>query len=169
MRYVLLLLSLILFTVHSLKAQKSAADLGVAAIGLVVSDITASELFYTDIVGMKATGGFSLDEEWSEDAGAAHGRPFSVKTFKMVDGPSATVLKLAYFDSVPARPEQSGVDSYAGVNYITLSYNADSFNFMVERLEKNKIPIEGWVKRESYQLLFIKDPDGVFLELIGPN
>lgn len=169
MRYVLLSLFLIVIPIHSINAQNSAADLGVAAIGLVVSDITASESFYTDIVGMKATGGFNLNEVWSNDAGAAHGRPFSVKTFKMVDGPSSTVLKLAYFDSVPARPEQSGMDSYAGVNYITLSYNAEGFKAVVERLKKNEIPIEGWVKRESYQLLFIKDPDGVYLELIGPN
>ena len=169
MKYVLLSLFLIVFPIHSIQAQNSAADLGVAAIGLVVSDITISESFYTDIIGMKATGGFSLNEEWSEDAGAAHGRPFSVKTFKMVDGPSATVLKLAYFDSVPDRPEQSGVDSYAGVNYITLSYNADGFKAVVERLKEHEVTIEGRVKRSGYQLLFIKDPDGVFLELIGPN
>lgn len=146
--------------------QDSPADLGVAAIGLVVSDIEKSEKFYTEIIGMVPAGSFSLDATWSKEAGAANDRPFSVKMFKMVDGKSATILKLAYFDSVGPRPEQSGVDVMAGVNYITLHY--DSLDEVVKRIDEAGIKRLGWVKREGYQLIFIRDPDGLFVELVGP-
>ena len=146
--------------------QQSPADLGVAAIGFVVSDIEKSEKFYTEIIGMIPTGGFSLDEGWSAEAGAAGGKPFAVKTFKMVDGPNATTLKLAYFDKIAKRPVQEGVHSYAGVNYLTLYYH--DLDEVSERIRAAGIEILGWVKRDTYQLFFIKDPDGVFVELVGP-
>jgi len=152
--------------VFSGSAQETAADLGVAAIGLVVSDITASEKFYTEIVGMKPVGSFELSPEWSVDAGAANGRPFSVKMFKLVDGKSATVLKLAYFEDMEPRPKQSGVDANAGVNYLTFHYT--DFQKVVKRLEEANIERLGWVKRDQYQLIFIRDPDGLFIELVGP-
>ncbi|HEY9117899.1 MAG TPA: hypothetical protein VIN11_08755, partial [Roseivirga sp.] len=95
--YFLLLVGL-LFTHLEVRAWQSNEELGVLAIGLVVSDIKASEKFYTEIVGMVPAGQFSLDEQWSKEAGAANNKPFSVKMFKMKDQPSATILKLAYFD-----------------------------------------------------------------------
>lgn len=149
-------------------AQESAADLGVAAIGMVVSDIETSEKFYTEIIGMKPAGSFDLSSEWSKEAGAANGLPFSVKMFKMVDKDAATILKLAYFDEVEPRPKQTGVNEHAGVNYLTFNYTKAKFQKVVSRLEEANIKRLGWVKRESYQLIFIKDPDGIFIELVGP-
>lgn len=147
---------------------QSPAELGVAAIGYVVTDIEASEKFYTEIVGMTPTGGFSLDEAWSDEAGAANGKPFSVKLFKLVDSPTATVLKLAYFDEVDSRPTQNGINDFAGVNYLTLYYSAEGFADAVKRVQDAGIEMTGWVKRETYQLFFINDPDGVYVELVGP-
>jgi len=149
-----------------LQGQESPADLGVAAIGLVVSDIDASERFYNDILGMQPAGSFSLDEQWSEDAGAANDKSFSVKMFKLNNSKTATVLKLAYFDKVKRRPKQYGINEYAGVNYITLNYN--DLKPVADRLEKAGIKKLGWVKRDTYQLFFVRDPDGVFIELVGP-
>lgn len=145
---------------------QSPAELGVSAIGYVVSDIKSSEKFYTEIIGMIPVGSFSLDEKWSKEAGAANGKPFSVKMFKMVNSPSATILKLAYFDKIDPRPTQSGIDMHPGVNYLTLNF-AD-LDQVVARIESAGIPILGWVKRETFQLLFVRDPDGVFVELVGP-
>lgn len=146
--------------------QSTPAELGVAAIGLVVTDIDASEEFYTTLIGMRPTGGFQLDDQWSRDAGAANGRPFAVKTFRMQDTETATVLKLAYFDQVPDRPVQSGVDSFAGVNYITLHY-AD-LEPVLKRIRDAGVPLLGEVRARGYRLVFLRDPDGVFLELVGP-
>ena len=149
--------------------SQSNADLGIGAMGLVVSDITASEQFYTAILGMTDEGGFSLDAAWSKEAGAANGQPFSVKQLKLKDTLTATVLKLAYFDeSVAPQPQKSSINSSSGVNYITFYYSGEAFQQAVKRIQAADIPIVGWVKRDRYQLLFVRDPDGVFVELIGP-
>lgn len=159
-------LCLLALSVTLCTAQDSPAELGVAAIGLVVTDLEASEAFYKDILGFEAVGGFELDTKWSQEAGAANDKPFAVKMFKLVNEKTATVLKLAYFDTVTARPAQTGVNSYAGVNYLTFYYpELDTVN---ERLVNAGIEKLGWVKRDTYQLIFVRDPDGVFVELIGP-
>jgi len=149
-------------------SQESAADLGVAAIGLVVSDIDKSEKFYTEIIGMVPAGSFALTSEWSNEAGAANGKPFTVKMYKMVNSHTATILKLAYFAKTEARPEQSGIDETAGVNYLTFNYSLPNFKKVVNRLKEANIKRLGWVKRDQYQLLFVRDPDGVFVELVAP-
>ncbi len=138
----------------------------IGAIGYVVTDIDRSQSFYTEVLGMLPAGGFSLDSTWSREAGAASGRPFSVRQFRLGDGPGATVLKLAYFGDSHARPPQNGLDSPAGVNYLTLTY--PDLTPVVERVKKAGIPILGTVRRNSYQLIFIRDPDGLFIELVGP-
>ena len=163
-----LLISLCIFILSSPLLSQSNADLGVAAIGLVVSDIEQSEDFYTNIIGMREVGGFSLDKQWSMEAGAANDQPFSVKQFKLVDAPTSTILKLAYFDHTDKVAETSGIDKRPGVNYITLFYNKSGFNEVIDRVNKAGIKKIGWVKRDSYQLVFVRDPDGVFVELVGP-
>ncbi len=164
MKYVsIFFFSLLTISAHS---QESSAEMGVTAVGIVVSDIEKSEAFYTDLLGMVPAGSFSLDEQWSKEAGAANGRPFKVKMFKMVDRNTATIFKLAYFDKVKARPKQTGVDSNAGVNYLTLNYS--DLEPVRKRLEAAGITPLGWVKRDTYQLFFVRDPDGIFIELVGP-
>ncbi len=136
------------------------------AIGYVVQDIERSEAFYTEIIGMQPAGSFSLDSIWSREAGAAGQKPFSVRMFRLGSDPDATVLKLAYFDQTAPRPPQNGIHTPAGINYLTLNYS--SLQEVVHRVKKAGIPILGYVRREGYQLLFIRDPDGLFIELVGP-
>jgi catechol 2,3-dioxygenase-like lactoylglutathione lyase family enzyme len=146
------------------KAWQNDAELGVLAIGFVVSDIEASEKFYTDIIGMSPSGQFTLDNEWSKDAGAANDKPFSVKMFKMKNQPSATILKLAYFEKTNKQKVKKGIDVRAGVNYLTFSY--DSLIPVLDRIKNAGIKLVGDVKRDGYRIVFIKDPDGMFIELI---
>ena len=148
--------------------SQSNADLGVAAIGIVVSDIEVSEKFYKDILGMEEVGGFSLDEPWSNEAGVANGKPFSVKLFKMKDLSSATVVKLAYFNKTEKSTDKPGINISSGVNYITLYYSTEEFQQVIGRITAADIKKLGWVKRDSYQLVFIKDPDGIYIEIVGP-
>lgn len=148
----------------SARAWQNDEELGVLAIGFVVSDIEASEKFYTEIVGMVPTGQFSLDEQWSKDAGAANNKPFSVKMFKMKNRPSATILKLAYFDKTKKQKAKKGIDVSSGVNYLTFSY--PSLDPVIERIEKAGIELVGDVQRDGYRIIFIKDPDGMYVEMI---
>lgn len=157
---VILVLSLYL----NVSAWQSDAELGVLAIGFVVSDIEASEKFYTEIIGMVPAGQFSLDDQWSKEAGAASEKPFSVKMFKMKHRASATILKLAYFEKTKKQKVKKGIDDSSGVNYLTFSY--DDFTPVLTRIENAGIAIIGDVKRDNYRILFIRDPDGMFIELI---
>lgn len=148
----------------NVNAWQNDEELGVLAIGFVVSDIEASEKFYTEIVGMVPSGQFSLDEQWSKDAGAANDKPFSVKMFKMKNRPSATILKLAYFDKTEKQKAKKGIDVSSGVNYLTFSY--PSLDPVLERIENAGIELVGDVQRDGYRIIFIKDPDGMYVEMI---
>ncbi len=150
-----------------LNAWQNDEELGVLAIGLVVTDIEASEKFYTEIVGMVPAGQFSLDDQWSMDAGAANDKPFSVKMFKMKNRPSATILKLAYFNKTKRSKSKKGIDANSGVNYLTFSFK--SLAPVLERIENDGIDIVGDVEREGYRIIFIQDPDGIYIELIERN
>ncbi len=81
-------------------------------------------------------------------------------------GPNAAVLKLAYFDQSDPRPLQKGIHTPAGINYLTLGY--PDLQEVVSRIATAGTPILGHVVRETYQLVFIRDPDGVFPQLLGP-
>ena len=140
------------------------AELGIGAMGLVVSDISESEKFYVDILGMYPNGGFELSAEWSEEAGMAGGQPFAVKSFRSKDSATATILKLAYFQNPVERKHTTGIEKEAGVNYITFYY--ESLTDVKDRIMKAGIPIVGEVERPAYKILIVRDPDGVFVELI---
>ena len=148
----------------SFQSRSQAAELGVGAIGLVVSDIDRSEKFYTEIVGMENSGGFELSKEWSAEAGMSDNRPFAVRTYRMNDNPAATTLKLAHFDKIDARPHPSGINKESGVNYLTFYY--DDLEGVRERIAKAGIKIVGEVEGEGYALVIIRDPDGIFIELV---
>ncbi len=158
------LLTVILLSSLNVKAWQKDEELGVLAIGLVVSDIQVSEQFYTTVVGMEPVLEFSLDEQWSKEAGAANERPFSVKMFKMKNKPSATILKLAYFDKTKRSKDQDGIDKLSGVNYLTFSYS--DLTPVIKRIKDAGIENVGDVKRDNYRIIFIKDPDGVYIEMI---
>lgn len=140
------------------------AELGIGAMGLVVSDISESERFYVDILGMVPSGGFELSAEWSEEAGMAGGHPFAVKSFRSKESETATILKLAYFDNPVERRLITGIEKEGGVNYITFYY--DTLTDVKDQILKAGIPIVGEVERPAYKILIIRDPDGVFVELI---
>lgn len=156
-----------LFVTHFSWSQSN-AEHGAAAIGLIVSDVEASQEFYKDVLGFVELFEFSLDEAWSDEAGAANGKPFSVKVLKQKNLPTATTLKLAYFEKTKKQPDLSGIDVQSGVNYVTFRYNLEEFNGIVKKVQDAGIKMTGWVKRDNYQLFFIKDPDGIFVEIIGP-
>ncbi len=161
----LIILSLLLsISLHS----QSKAELGVAEIGLVVSDIKASEHFYKEILGLVEAGEFNIDQQFSLETGAANDQPFTIRMLKQRDLPSATILKLAFFKKTTKQLMLDGINTQSGVNYITFHYDAKGFKKVTQSIETAGLEKTGWVKRDSFQLYFIKDPDGLFVEIIGP-
>jgi catechol-2,3-dioxygenase len=68
-----------------------------------------------------------------------------------------------------AHPKQNFIQDDVGVQYITI--NVKALKPIIERLKQRNIPFLGSsptpLNRNS-QLLFVQDPDGTFIELIGP-
>jgi len=159
-------LSLLLsISLHS----QSKAELGVAEIALVVSDIKASEHFYKDIIGFVEAGEFNIDQQFSRETGVANDQPFTIRMLKQSDLPSATILKLVFFKKPAKQSRLDDINTKTGVNYITFHYDAKGFKKVTQSIETAGLEKTGWVKRDGFQLYFIKDPDGLFVEIIGPH
>lgn len=142
---------------------------GVLEIGLVCSDLNKSLDFYKNIIGMTEAGGFEVEGQLGVDLGLSDGRPFTVKKLKLVDSPTATILKLAHCPGVPdsLRPP-AYVHDAPGVQY--LSIEVASTKLIKERLSKNGYKLLGKTPvsmGEGREFVMVQDPNGVFIEIVG--
>jgi len=136
-------------------------------IGLVCSDQEKSLHFYKNIIGMAETGGFDVDGQFGTDSGLSDGKPFKVKLLKLVDSPTATTLKLACCSDTTGTTYRFVTDS-PGVRYLT--FEVPSTKAIKERLAQNQIPLLGKTPvsmGDDLELILVRDPDGVFVEIIG--
>ncbi len=139
------------------------------SIGVVVEDIEESLSFYTDIIGMMETGGFTVNAEMGGKTGLTGGVGFDVKVLKLVDSPNATEWKLLSFNRGATHPDQKHIQDDTGMQYITIFVN--DLRPFIQRLEKNKITLLGETPTAlngGRHFVLVQDPDGVFIELIGP-
>lgn len=138
-------------------------------IGVIVSDLDESLDFYKEVVGMKQTGEFSVDETMAKESGLSNGVPFDVKVLKLGTGEEATQFKLMSFGSRAARQNNDYIYDHTGMQYITI--NVKDLSPVVERVKAHDVSMLGNspVKLgEDRYLLLIRDPDDTFVELIGP-
>ncbi|NNF36945.1 MAG: VOC family protein [Saprospiraceae bacterium] len=139
------------------------------SIGVVVEDLETSIDFYTNMIGMTIIGGFTVDSEGSKKTGLTGGIPFDVTVLKLEDNPSATEWKLLSFDKQATHPEQKYIQDDTGMQYITIFVN--DLHPFVNRLKENNIPLLGETPTQlsgGRHFVLVQDPDGVFIELIGP-
>lgn len=139
-------------------------------IGMVVSDIDKSVRFYTNVIGFREVSGFNVPAEMGKKIGLTDSKPVKIRVFELGEGNLATKIKLMYFpDLAVAKPERKFVHSTMGMNYLTI-YVSD----MTQQLRQLK---EGGVKLlgdspvelgGGTKLVTFQDPDGTFIELIGP-
>lgn len=138
-------------------------------VGVVVSDLQQSIGFYTEVIGMKVVSGFDIDEDFSRISGLTGGIPFSVKVLKLEDHPEANVWKLISFGKGTGHPRPSHIQDDTGMQYITL--HVKSLAPFLERIKKHGVQLLGEtpVPMDSERhFALIQDPDGTFIELIGP-
>ena len=64
--------------------------------------------------------------------------------------------------------DSRGININLGVNSISLYYNALDFKEVVERISESGIEKLGWVHSLFINSVFINDPDGIFIEIVGP-
>ncbi len=137
--------------------------------GVVVSDLDRSMAFYQDILGMVKVNRYNISLEMGQKTGLSGGIPFFAEVLKVEDSPDATEWKLISFGKEAAHPKQKWIQDDTGVQYITLMVK--SLDPFLERLEQNKSPLLGETPTplsETLSFVLIQDPDGNFIELIGP-
>lgn len=139
------------------------------SIGVVVSDLDKSVDFYTRIIGMKKTGGFSVNADMGKRTGLTDGQPVSITVLKLGDSKTATEWKLMSFGKQASHPKQNHLQDDTGMQYITIHVKA--LKPVLQRIKENNVKLLGDTPISlggTRQFALVQDPDGTFVELIGP-
>jgi catechol 2,3-dioxygenase-like lactoylglutathione lyase family enzyme len=140
--------------------------------GMIVSDLEKSLAFYKDVVGMVQVDrtNFDVDGEFGKRSGLTDGAAFHVEILKLGAGEASTQLKLMTFGDKAEKSSNAFIHSHTGVQYLTIM--VDDIDAAIERVKKNNVKFCGEtpVKHgENQMFVLIQDPDGTFVELIGPT
>lgn len=141
----------------------------VIGIGVVVADIDRSLDFYVKGIGMVKTGNFTIDEDFGKRSGLTNGVAVTVTMLKLENSPEATDWKLMSFGSKAAHPKPKKIQDDTGMQYITIQVKA--LQPIIDRLTQMKVPFLGSTPtplNATAHFVFVQDPDGNFVELIGP-
>jgi hypothetical protein len=118
---------------------------------------------------MQVVDEFDVDEEFARSSGLSGGTPFAVKVLKLKDSPEANQWKLMSFNKKAGRPMPKHIQDDTGAQYITIMVN--NLRPFLERIEKHQVKLLGEtpvVLGPDQQFALVQDPDGTFIELIGP-
>ena len=146
---------------------------GVIDLGIVVRDLDQSARFYTDVVGLKEVNGFKVPGKITGDFGLTDNQDVTARVFVAVDGagnPASKLKMMAFPKAQGKKPDQTFIHTTLGVSYLTL-FVTDMDAVMVrlkkagvKTLGRTPAPIGG----PNFLTVF-RDPDGNFIELIGPS
>ncbi len=139
-------------------------------IGVVVSDLNEALDFYTRVIGMSQTGAFTVSGEKAKELGLSDGRELDVKILKLEDSPQATEWKLMSFGKNAGHRQQKHIHDDTGMQYITIFVN--NIVAAIDRIKKNNVTILSGDPSDlggGNYFILIQDPDGTFVELIGPK
>jgi catechol 2,3-dioxygenase-like lactoylglutathione lyase family enzyme len=161
------ILSIFLFGFH--ESDENQFESGTIQFGIVVSELDRSIDFYTNVIGMVKTGGFSIDADFGMKSGLTGGEPFDVTILKLKDDPEATEWKLMSFGKEANHPRPRYIQDDTGVQYATIFVKSMEpfleriWNHGIKLLEETPVYLE-----DGRQFVLVQDPDGIFIELIGP-
>ena len=146
--------------------SSTAADLGIVA-----SDLEKSAKFYKDVLGCTEVNGFDVPAAFATSLGLVDNHSLSVRVFTLGEGKVRTQLKLMSFpDAKGKKSDQTFIHSSMGFSYLTL--HVTDLNAAIERLKKANVKLEGKTPVPlggKNALVVCRDPDGNFVELIGPR
>lgn len=155
-----------------LRADSPAAQFSkpVIDVGVVVSDLDKSVRFYTNAIGFKEVSGFSVSAEMGKKIGLTDSRPVKIRVFELGEGNLATRIKLMSFpEAAGAKPDRRFIHSTLGLNYLTI-YVSD-MTVALARLKAGEVKLLGEspvALGGGTLLVTFQDPDGTFIELVGP-
>jgi catechol 2,3-dioxygenase-like lactoylglutathione lyase family enzyme len=166
---VILSVMLIGLPAFSVQSPDDFAKSGIS-IGVVVEDLNKSLDFYLNVIGMVKTGEFSVDADKAKELGLSNGDRFDVKVLKLENSENAPEWKLMSFGKKATHPKQSYVPDDTGIQYITIFVK--SMKPILERIQKHGVKTLGKTPSmldADRQFVLVQDPDGNFIELIGPK
>ena len=146
---------------------------GVIDLGIVVRDLDQSAKFYADVVGLKEVNGFKVPGKVTGDFGLTENQDVIARVFVAVDaaGKPASKLKMMAFPKAQGKkPDQEFIHSTLGVSYLTLFVT--DMDAVMNRLKKAGVKTLGKTPASiggPNFLTVFRDPDGNFIELIGPS
>ena len=144
-------------------------------IGIVVKDINKSVQFYKKVVGFEEKEGFQVGGNFPKLVGLTDGTDLKIHVLRLGDKETASKLKLMQVDGKKATRviKQSYIHSIAGISYLTIFVN--DVDKVLNNAKKNgykpyvKSPqIHPKGLHQDVCLLMLKDPDGNFVEIVGP-
>lgn len=173
------LLVTISFTTYGVFAQTD-AESNIAKVtidlGVVVSDVEKSVQWYTDVVGFQPVTEFDVPADFAKQVGLTNALPMHIHVLALGDDPGATKVKLMQFKQAPgARIDQTYFHSTYGFRYLTI-FVKDMPTALARAAKHGAKPISGdavtipeTIAPGNLQLAVLRDPDGNFVELVGPK
>jgi catechol 2,3-dioxygenase-like lactoylglutathione lyase family enzyme len=137
--------------------------------GVVVADLERSLDFYVNGIGMVKAYNFTINEDFSKRSGLSNGVAVDVTVLKLENSPNANEWKLMSFGNKQAESKPEFIQDGTGVQYITI--NVKALNPVIERLKVKNVKLLGSTPTPlngKQHFVLVQDPDGIFIELIGP-
>lgn len=165
-------LALLLTAVPRANSAEATADFSRPTIdmGIVVQDAARTAGFLTNAIGFKEVPGFDVSSDLGRKIGLIEGHATRVRVFVLGEGEQATRIKILWFpEAASKKPDQQTIHATLGMRYLTL-YVTD-MNRALERLKAAKVQPLGETPFDlggGTYITVVKDPDGNFIELIGP-
>lgn len=158
-----------------MRAQDSAFASSTIDLGCVVSDVEKSVAFYTEAIGFKQVTGFAVPGDYASKVGLTDGKPLDIKVLILGEGDTATRLKLMHVAGAQSKQSDNRyIHSQLGFSYLTIKVKDTTA--ALERLAKAGVkPIAGGSQElppslgQGVFLTIVRDPDGNFVELVGPK
>ena len=138
------------------------------SVGVVVEDLQKSIDFYTEVIGMVKTGGFSVSKEQCKELGLTDSYQLDVTVLKPIDNEFSSEWKLMSLGTESQHPKQKYMSDDTGIQYITLFVKQvqpildRAVNTNVTILSQKPSKLD-----DGRNFLLLQDPDGNFIEIIG--
>lgn len=169
--FILLVATHLLAVTPAARGAETESSKPIIDIGIVVKDPDRTARFLTNVIGFKEVRGFAVSSDLGRKIGLIDGHATQVRVFVFEEIEQATRIKLLSFPEAPGKPtDQAYIHSTLGIRYLTL-YVKD-LNRVLERAKKAGVATLGETPVEigtGTWLLAVKDPDGNFIEVIGPR
>ena len=140
--------------------------------GIVVSDMDKMAKFYIEVVGMKQVNTFKAPAELAGGVGLTDNKGADVRFLALDDGKTSTKLKLLYISGAkPAAGDNRFIHSTVGISYTT--FFVKDMDAAIQRVKAAGVKLLGKsplpLPNGEMFLLVMRDPDGNFVELVGPK